>query len=518
MKKRVKQILAIGTAVAVVATVFCGCEKKEESKGNSESNVITYWSLLDGNTSQTAVTMSETEFAKKLMEEVGCVIEYEHPAAGQGMEKFTLMTASDDLPDIIEFDWTHLYPGGKEKALEDGIIQEIDIKKDAPNLAAFLESRHDIDRLVTTSDGKYAGFPFIRGDAYLQTYVGPVLRQDWLADLNLEAPETIDDWTEALRAFKESKNAAAPLSTTIGELNNYGVFSGAYGTYYDLYLKNGKVTYGPLDDSYKDYLALLNSWYKEGLLDAEFATADGSIVQSNVLNSVCGATVGSCGGGMGKWLTAAPDDKFDLVGAKYPVLNEGETAMLSQYEQPVNGVMAAISRDCDNYELCAKLLDFGYSEAGHMLFNFGIEGESYEMIDGYPTYTEALTNNSEGLSMAASMARYCRSHSSGAFVQDRRYMEQYSQRPQQKAALDKWLQTDAKNNVMPPLELTQTQEVEMSSVEESLSSYRDQMQMKFITGELPLSKFDEFRKGLKERGAEKYVKYHQEAYDRFMKK
>ncbi len=517
MKTKMKKITAITLVIALVFSmaVFCGgCKKKEKR----DPKVITYWSILDGNTSQTATTLAETAFAKKLMEEVGCEIQFIHPAAGQGVEKFTLMLASGNLPDIIEANWDVLYPGGREKALSDGLIQPINLETDAPNLKAYLDANPNIDRLVTTEDGEYIGFPFIRGDAYLQTYSGPIVRQDWLDELGMSAPETIDDWTEMLRAFKSKKKAAAPFSTQLTNLNTYGLFSGAYGTYYDLYAENGKVVYGPLEDNYKDYLKKMNEWYKEGLLDPEFATVDGSVLQGNILNGVTGATAGSAGGNLGKWLAAAPDEKFDLVGAKYPVLNKGDDIKFGQYDMAVNGTFAAISKDCNNYELCAKLLDYGYSEEGHMLFNFGIEGESYTMVDGYPTYTEDIVKNKDGLSMAASMARYCRSHNTGAFVQDKRYMEQYSQTPQQKNALNTWLQTDAKNHILPPMTLTSEQEIEMTSIEESLATYRDQMQMKFITGELPLSKYDEFRDGLRERGVDKYVKYHQEAYNKFIKK
>lgn len=517
MKKKMKQIVALTLALAITAA-FCGCGKKKEGNEDREPDVITYWSLLDGNTSQTASTLADTEFAKMLMEEVGCKIEFIHPAAGQGVEKFSIMTAMDELPDIIEFNWALLYPGGCEKALQDGIVQPINLEKDAPNLKAYLEANPDVDRLVTTKNGEYFGFPFIRGDEYLLTYSGPIVRQDWLDELGLEAPETIDEWTEMLRAFKDKKNAAAPFSTQLNNMNTYGLFSGAYGTYYDLYVEDGEVVYGPLEDSYKEYLKKMNEWYEEGLLDPEFATVDGSILQGNILNNVTGATAGSAGGNLGKWLGAALDDKFDLTGVKYPVLKKGDGSKFGQYDQPVNGSFAAISRDCKNYELCAKLLDYGYSKKGHMLFNFGIEGESYTMVDGYPTYTDAITQNPDGLSMAASMARYCRSHNTGAFVQDKRYMEQYSRLPQQQNALNTWLQTDAKNHILPPLTLTEEKENEMASIEESLSTYRDQMQMKFITGAESLDKYDEFREGLKKRGVEKYVRYHQQAYDEFIKK
>ena len=41
------------------------------------------------------------------------------------------------------------------------------------------------------------------------------------------------------------------------------------------------------------------------------------------------------------------------------------------------------------------------------------------------------------------------------------------------------------------------------------------MLVKFITGAEPLSKFDDFVKGLKERGIDDYLKLMNEAYERY---
>ena len=41
------------------------------------------------------------------------------------------------------------------------------------------------------------------------------------------------------------------------------------------------------------------------------------------------------------------------------------------------------------------MLDYLYSEEGIMLTNYGIEGVSYELVNGEPVYTELLTNNPE---------------------------------------------------------------------------------------------------------------------------
>lgn len=514
MKKSFKRLVAL-IAVSAIAVSSAACKKEEKAE---QTNNITYWCSLDGNTVQTASSLGDTHFAKELMERVGCTIEYQHPASGQAAEKFNILTAMKELPDIIEFYWDTAYPGGGKKALDDGIIMEIDMKNDAPNLYAYLQQHPEVDKLVKTDDGRYFGFPMIRGDEYLQTYIGPIVRKDWLDELGLEEPETIDEWTTMLRAFKEKKNVVAPLTITLNNMNGFGVFSGAYGTYHDLYVQDGVVKYGPLDDSYKEYLKLLNDWYEEGLLDADFASVDGTTIQGNILNGISGATAGSCGGNLGKWLSAGTAEGFDLAGVKYPVLKKGEKPQFAQMGPVVDGMYAAITKDCKNYELCVKLLDYGYSEEGHNLFNFGIEGESYTMVDGYPTYTENVTNNPDGLSMSASMAQYCRSHNTGAFIQDRRYMEQYAQLPQQKEALNNWLYHDMNDHMMPTLNLTSEQETELASSIEAISTYKNQMQMKFITGAESLDNYDEFIKGLKERNIDKYIKYYQQAYDRFMKK
>ena len=68
-----------------------------------------------------------------------------------------------------------------------------------------------------------------------------------------------------------------------------------------------------------------------------------------------------------------------------------------------------------------KILDYGYSEAGHNLFNFGIEGVSYEMKDGRAEYTDVVTNNPDGWPFAQSLAKYIRANYNGPFIQDLNY-------------------------------------------------------------------------------------------------
>lgn len=503
------RLTSIMLSAALAATALAGCETSQSS------DKLTYWLGLDSNVSQTSGNLGDTPFAKKLMENTGCEIEFIHPAVGQESEKFNLLFAKNKLPDIIQYAWTISYQGGPEKALEDGIIQEYDLEKDAPNLAAYIKAHPELEKDIKTDSGKYYGFPFIRGDASLLTSAGPILRKDWLDDLGLEVPETIDEWTQVLHAFKEQKGATVPLSMNTGGIG-WGTFIGAYGTYDGLYLQDGKVVYGPGEDSYKDFLVQMNEWYKEGLLDPNYVNLDSATVQSNILNGMSGATFGSCGSGIGKWMAAATDDKFNLVGAKYPVLNKGDQPQFGSYEFPVTGqACAVITRDCKDKEKALKLLDYAYSQEGHMLYNFGIEGESYTMTDGYPKYTEAITNNPEGLSMTVSLARYALSCGKGPFVQDKRYMEQYASLPQQQEALTNWMDTNMKEHRIPNVTLSIEKQSELATVIENINTYKAEMQAKFIMGETPISEFEAYQKQLKERGVDKYVQYYQEAVDAY---
>lgn len=512
-RKAAITVAAIGSAVALAA---CGGEKA--TTGDSTSTHIDYWIPLSGNASQIVTNLAETPLSQKLMEKFGCTIEYQHPAQGQDGEKFNLLVASGDLPDIIEYKWMTGYQGGPQKAIADGVIYPLDIEKDAPNLYAYAKENPDVDKMMKTDDGQYFGYPFIRGDEYLLTSAGLIVREDWLQDLGLEMPETLDDWTNMLREFKANKSSGAPIGSSLTGAINQGAFVSAFGIQDGFYLEDGKVVYGPVDDRYKDFLEFMNGWYKEGLIDQDYASPNAASAQANMLNGVNGVAFASCGSGIGRWMAAAPDDKFSVTGAKNPVMNKGEVPMFGNYQNPVTGTVAVISMDAENKELCAKLLDYGYTEEGKMLFNFGIEGESYNMVDGYPTYTEEITNNPDGLSMAVSMSRYTMSHAESCFIQDKRYMEQYAQLPQQKMALDNWMATDVAEHFLPPITLTMEQQMELISAIDNINTYKAEMQVKFITGVEPIENFDKFREGLKERQLDLYLQYQQEAYERYLKR
>lgn len=153
-----------------------------------------------------------------------------------------------------------------------------------------------------------------------------------------------------------------------------------------------------------------------------------------------------------------------------------------------------------------------------MLANFGIEGVSYTMVDGYPTYTSLIQDNPNGLTISQAMAQYMRANVNGPFIQDPRYLEQYYAIPELSQAINLWAETDFGKYMLPPVSATSEEASELAFIMNNVSTYSDEMESKFITGALPMSEFDTYVKQLKKFGIERAVEIKQASYDRYMAK
>ncbi len=462
-------------------------------------------------------SLADTPFIKALEEATGVTLEIQHPAGADG---FNLLFASGELPDIISYNFLKKYSGGAPKAIRDGIIYPINdlIEENAPDLKAVLDSNELYYKSTVTAEGNIIGFPFIRSDKSLQVSVGMIMRQDWLEDLNLDVPKTPDQLYDVLKAFQEKEGATYPICLRVSSALSCGELTSPFGLpTTTFYKKDGTVHYGAAEESYKEVLVYLHKLFAEGLLDPNFATIDGTTISANFMNGVSGLTRGSLGSGIGNFLQtmSEQDPNFDVIGIQSLVANDDDVPMYSYYDNPVLGTMTVITPGCKNKEVAAQFLNYNYTEEGKMLFNFGIEGESYTIVDGKPTYTELITNNPNGWTMQQALAQYTRAWSADAFVQDKRFGEQYFARPQQQDALSKWLDTDVADYFMPPVTIAEADLTEYSKLYGDISTYVDEMQVKFITGVEPLDNFDTYLATLEQMGVKRVIELQQAALDEF---
>ncbi|MFV0399655.1 MAG: extracellular solute-binding protein [Oscillospiraceae bacterium] len=482
---------------------------------------LTYFTIYN-RTSETHEDYAETEYAKSLAARTGVEVKYITGTT----EQFNIMAASNDTSDILEFPFTISYPGGALKAIADGVIVPLnDLAEHSPNLNKLLAENPECDKQVKTDDGVYFTFPFFRGDPALQTFQGPIIRQDWLDDLGLESPTTVDELEAVLTAFKDEKGATAPLSLLSSATSNglpflYQLIGGAYEIGWsanpNFFIDSADtVVFAPLTPNYKDFLAKLNNWYVKGLLDSSYGAIDQAALDSNMLNGISGVSVHNAGGGIGRWMDAKADDpSFQLAGFQQASMSEGTTPYTGQMENVFPGTTSAsISTSCKNPDIAARWLDYGYSEEGHMFMNFGDEGVAYELVDGYPKYTDTVTKGEAGL--AQTMAIYFRSNGGGQFVQDLRYLEQYMHRESQLNAVKLWAETDAEKHVIPPLSFTEEESSRLAKLTNDINILVDEKTTKYIIGAESLDSYEDFVSQLEDLGIRECLDIYAAAYQRY---
>ena len=253
-------------------------EKSEESQAESEAGgaaEVTYplkekVHLTLAMVDEAAVTanaknLAETPFGKAWQEATGVELEIMQLADGDALN---LLYASGELPDMIAYSG---YTGGAEKAIKDKIIQPLnDYMQYAPDLQAVLDSNDLYKKSSTTKDGDIIGFPFIRGDDYLLSSAGLIIRQDWLDEVGMDMPTNEAELEEVGRAWKEAGLGTLGNSLITQSFTyEYPYFDDSiseeeYGKYLDL-------TVAPLTwEPSEKYLKNLNEEYNEGIVDQEF--------------------------------------------------------------------------------------------------------------------------------------------------------------------------------------------------------------------------------------------------------
>lgn len=106
----------------------------------------------------------DRQAALRTVKRIGVPILFSEVSATQAKESFSVMLASGNLPDIIEYNWLDGVSGGPENALKDGYILRLNelIDRHAPNLKKYLQEHLDIDKLEKTDTETIMHFRFLK--------------------------------------------------------------------------------------------------------------------------------------------------------------------------------------------------------------------------------------------------------------------------------------------------------------------------------------------------------------------
>lgn len=303
-------------------------------------------------------------------------------------ERANVTLASGNIPDMMFVSDAH-DPLVRQMAKQGAFWDITDMIKDYPNLMGF-----PADAWLNSSyDGRNFGIPRVRnidGNGFLN------IRKDWLDRLGLPMPKTMDELHDALHAFTYKDPDGNGKDDTVG-FALYGSFSEDIERVFNKSWKwkeqDGKLVDTTLSPDTRAALLWQRKAFEEGLIPRDFAVMTRS-------QSIDMMKAGRAGLRQDSVDQAWPDQQ-ELIKTN----PQANIVPLVSLESP-NGAFVHRTAGYFGVYLIPKkvpedkvrkilaFMDYGASEEGHVLANFGFENVHHELKDGIRISTEqALKDN-----------------------------------------------------------------------------------------------------------------------------
>ena len=352
-----------------------------------------------------------------------------------------------------------------------------------------------------------------------------MVRADWLEALELDMPETYDDWTDILAAFKSEYDpkyciamagygvcTAENLSSGFGVRLQYWTETFNSSPFYVTGGKDGQVHFGPIEDGCLEYLTLINSWWNAGYFDADFVNYTGWLVVSDeVPVGDVGIAFGAPNRAM-SWTQQSENPDFKLVALSDPTKDGVGAEYVNHWKTRVVSDGWSVTTSCAEPEKVIQLVDWLYSDEGYLLSNYGTEGESFEYVDGKPALTQKVLAH-ETLIASDALALY-----GGATMSPHLFNLSKEYQQEQLDMFSTWnsVNPNADNWAFPAnASMTDEEETRYAEIMPDILTYISENFLAFIMNERDLSTFDDFVSEIRNMGVEEAISIKQAALDRY---
>ncbi|HIQ74626.1 MAG TPA: hypothetical protein IAA51_09445 [Candidatus Cottocaccamicrobium excrementipullorum] len=268
------------------------------------------------------------------------------------------------------------------------------IEEYAPNIQAYLDENPDYAALVTNDDGtiygllnetpKLADFVFYRADHFRKAGVDP------------SQIKTVDDFTQAMKTLKEYYGKDNPNYYPLCGRDTFFRYAAWFdcannisaeesnGIYYNA-AKDGMDIYA---DNFYHMMEVLKGWYDDGLVNPEWVAGSYSEGdwEAAMLNGDC--SIGYDFMTRPQWFldNGGPDIDPDYEIAVLDNI-EDENGNIKKYQVdfPYNEQRATVinaATDDETAQTIIQFIDYFWGEEGQTLCSWGVEGESYQVVDG----------------------------------------------------------------------------------------------------------------------------------------
>lgn len=458
---------------------------------------------------------------KQLTERTNISFEFDTTNADSYDEKKNLAFASGSLPDL--FFGGNLKPADEVTYGQQGYLLPLEelIEQYAPNIQRIFEENPEIKQSITATDGHIYSMPMIRAGFGL--YPKLWISQTWMDKLELSMPETVDDFYEMLKAFKEEdpngNNEADEIPITMHNFNIRPAILSSFGYLsenikdHNIDVIDDEAVYIPVQEGYKEYLAFMRKLYDEGLLDPESFTQNPQQITAKGEADKLGAFTHA-----GPFLVVGTERHEEYVQLSPLTSSVNSEQMWLQSWNLTRGAFA-ITKENPHPEATIRLIDYLYTLEGSLLTQFGVEDEDWKTNEygGYTRITPEGMNPEEyrGGQVTPAAGTPLPFDLRGIVANNEGSLQQTNPRGYH-------ILKETEEKLVPharygyPLVYFSNDEQERLNVlDTDIKSYLEQMEAKFIAGDESLDNWENYVQTLEKMGLEEYVQIHQDAYDRW---
>ncbi len=272
--------------------------------------------------------------------------------------QLNLMVATDTLPDFFYVDnmplLATMIASDMLAPLEDVYEQYA-----SPNTRAIVDFNDNVMFQKGMSGGHMYAIPApqVISDQLPVIFV----RDDWMENVGLEAPDTWEGWMEVAYAFAhydpdgngKDDTYGMTFDATFGWLNTViKTFCNVNGVYWNQWIeKDGKLVFGSVQPEMKQVLAKMNQAYKDRIFDPNYQKFD---MRVGLDNNRYGLHIGAWYQPMYELQT-----NYQRTGVNWSVypIPSGPDGLTVQVELPAERYIV-VSKNCKHPEAVMKLLNF----------------------------------------------------------------------------------------------------------------------------------------------------------------
>lgn len=441
------------------------------------------------------------------------------PMETDSTEAFNLMIAGQDIPDIVGGNRDLINQYGMEGAFMplNDLIEEY-----APDFKKILDENPDIKGAITAADGNIYQIPFVYESLVSEAWF---VRQDWLDAVGMEAPTTVDELHDVLTAFvnedpngngqKDEVGYFTRLTNTDNVLKGLLSLFGIQDAWHTD--EEGNVGVGLYSEEYKEAIKSVSQWYAEGLIDPEIFTRGSNardILFPENNGGVIHDWIPSTTGYNEKLQESVPG--FKVVGILPPTDVNGDQWEVEARAR-LSGAGWAIGANNEHPEETMKYMNFWWTEAGRRLQTYGVEGDTYTMVDGEPVYTDKVLNATNPINDY--MRQIGGQIEDMASLHDNSY-ERFMSDEEGNRVTKMYEESGLVNKMnvkLPAVSFTQEELDVVNSKWQPCRNYMlEQLQKWTFDGSTIDAEFDQYMANLKSMGIKDVIAAYQSAYDRLM--